>query len=153
MTLIIRLAVGVTTLALLSTIPAAGQTTAPSKLSPQQLNPATLNVNKRIAAPNKPITVLTPTANSLNWNKQLAAPRAYSPNRNQPIAATPPKGTLAFKRPVPCPNMRYSNSPNAGGLTAAALNQLSGEAAALSGEINRNQSPARCCIWPQKALT
>jgi len=65
--LVIRLAVAVATLGLLSSIPAAGQ----AKLSTQQLNSSTLNVNKPIAAPNKPITVLSP-----NLNKSIAAPKA-----------------------------------------------------------------------------
>jgi hypothetical protein len=70
MMLVIRLAVAVATLALLSSIPAAGQ--AP-KLSTQQLNPPTLSVNKPIAAP-----------------------KAYSPNLNKPIAAAP----ITVQRPV-----------------------------------------------------
>ena len=109
--LIIRLAAAVATLGLLSSIPAAGQ--AP-KLSSQQLNPPTSNF-KPIAPPNKPITVLksSTVALSPNGNKgSIAAPKAYSPNGNKDIAAAPPKGTLAFKRPVPCPNMRYSASAN-----------------------------------------
>jgi hypothetical protein len=107
---IIRLAVAVATLALLSSIPAAGQ--AP-KLSPQQLNPPTLNGNKPIAAPkayspnlNKPIAALSaPKPATPNGNKPIAVPRAYSPNGNKLIAATP-KGTIEFKRPVPCLNAR-----------------------------------------------
>jgi hypothetical protein len=74
---IIRLAAAVAALGLLSSIPAAGQ----AKLSTQQLNSPTLNVNKPIAAPNKPITVLSP-----NGNKLIAAPKA--------------SGTSAFQRPV-----------------------------------------------------
>jgi hypothetical protein len=110
-------------------------------------------VNKPITPPNKPITVLKSSTVALppNENKpSLATPKAYLPNGNQPIAAAPPKGTLAFKRPVPCPNVRYSNSPGAGGLTAADLNQLSGEAAGLSGEINRNQTPAQPYSGPPR---
>jgi hypothetical protein len=72
----IRLAVAVATLASLSSIPAAGQ--AP-KLSPQQLNPPTLNVNKPIAAP-----------------------KAYSPNLNKPIVVAP----ITVQRPVPDNNPR-----------------------------------------------
>jgi len=91
---IIRVAVGVPTLALLSSIPAAGQ--AP-KLSPQQLNPPTLSVNKPIAAPIKPITVPNAlTAVSPNGNKQIAAPGAYSPNLNTSIAAPKASGTIAL---------------------------------------------------------
>jgi hypothetical protein len=77
MMLVIRLAAAVATLALLSSMPAAGQ----AKLSTQQLNQPTLNVNKPIAAPNKPITVLSP-----NGNKLIAAPKAP---------------TIAFQRPKP----------------------------------------------------
>jgi hypothetical protein len=69
MMLVIRLAVAVATLGLLS--PAAGQ--AP-KLSTQQLNQPTLNVNKPIAAP-----------------------KVYSPNLNKPITAAP----ITVQRPVP----------------------------------------------------
>jgi hypothetical protein len=43
----IRIAAAAATLGMLSSIPAAGQ----AKLSTQQLNSATLNVNKPIAAP------------------------------------------------------------------------------------------------------
>ena len=70
----IRIAVTVATLAVVSSIPAAGQ--AP-KLSPQQFNPPTLNVNRPIAAPNKPITVLrSPTVATFpNGNKPIAAPK------------------------------------------------------------------------------
>jgi hypothetical protein len=72
--LVIRLAVAVATLALLSSIPAAGQ--AP-KLSTQQFNQPRLNVYKPIAAPNKPIAVPKAlTAYSPNGNKQIATPKA-----------------------------------------------------------------------------
>jgi hypothetical protein len=71
---IIRLAVAVATLALLSSMPAAGQA---SKLSSQQLNSPTLNVNKPIAAP-----------------------KVYSPNGNKLIAAPTASSTSAFQRPV-----------------------------------------------------
>lgn len=73
---IIRLAVAVATLALLSSIPAAGQ--AP-KLSPQQLNPPTLNGNKPIAAPTASSTFQRPVTN------RDMKPRDYSgPNANGP---------------------------------------------------------------------
>jgi hypothetical protein len=72
---IIRSAVPVVTVALLSSIPAAGQT----KLSTQQLNSPTLNVNKPIAAP-----------------------KAYSPNLNKPITTAP----ITVQRPVPDNNPR-----------------------------------------------
>jgi hypothetical protein len=85
---IIRLAAAVAALALLSSIPAAAQ--AP-KLSPQQLNPPTLIVNKPIAAP-----------------------KAYSPNLNKPIAA--PKG-IAFQRPVPNRKMKTVTTPGDGPVT------------------------------------
>lgn len=73
---IIRSAVPVVTVALLSSIPAAAQ--AP-KLSTQQLNSPTLNVNKPIAAP-----------------------KAYSPNLNKPITTAP----ITVQRPVPDNNPR-----------------------------------------------
>jgi hypothetical protein len=82
----ICLVVGVATLALLSSIPAAGQ--AP-KLSTQQLNSPRLNVYKPIAAPNKPIAA---------QNNPIAVPKAltaYSPNGNKQIA-TPKAPTIAF---------------------------------------------------------
>jgi hypothetical protein len=118
MMLAIRLAVAVATLAVLSSIPAAGQ--AP-KLSPQQLNSPALGVNKPIAVPksptayspnlNKPIAVLSaPKPATPNGNKPIAVPRAYSPNGNKLIAATP-RGTIEFKRPVPCLNARSTGSP------------------------------------------
>jgi hypothetical protein len=98
---VIRLAVGVATLALLSSIPAAAQ--AP-KLSPQQLNPPAPNVNKPIAAPIKPITVPNAlTAVSPNGNKQIAAPGVYSPNMNRSIAAPKASGTVAL---VPGSNVK-----------------------------------------------
>jgi hypothetical protein len=101
---IIRLAVGVATLALLSSIPAAAQ--AP-KLSPQQLNPPALNVNKPIAAPIKPITVPNAlTAVSPNGNKQIAAPGAYSSNLNTSIAAPRASGTIAL---VPDRNVKRAS--------------------------------------------
>ena len=97
MMLVIRLPVAVATLAVLSSIPAAGQ--AP-KLSPQQLNPPTLSVNKPIAAPIKPITVPKAlTAVSPSGNKQIAAPGAYSsPNLNKSIVARRAP-TFAFQHP------------------------------------------------------
>ena len=73
---IIRSAVPVATLALLSSIPAAGQ--AP-KLSPQQLNP--------------PIS---------NANNPITAPKPYSPNLNKPITTAP----ITVQRPVPDNNPR-----------------------------------------------
>lgn len=76
MMLVSRLAVTVATLALLVSNPAAAQ--AP-KLSPQQLNPAALNVNKPIAAP-----------------------KVYSPNQIKPITAAP----ITVRRPVPDNNPR-----------------------------------------------
>jgi hypothetical protein len=70
---VLRGAGAVATLALLSSIPAAGQ--AP-KLSPQQLNQPTLNANKPIAAP--------------------VSPKPLSPNMNKPIAMARP----TFHRPA-----------------------------------------------------
>jgi hypothetical protein len=67
---IIRSAVPVATLALLSSIPAAAQ--AP-KLSPQQLN--------------------SPMSNA---NNPISAPKPYSPNLNKPITAAP----VTVQRPV-----------------------------------------------------
>jgi hypothetical protein len=84
MMLVIRLAVAVATLGLLSSIPAAGQ----AKLSPQQLNSSTLNVNKPIATP-----------------------KVYSPSLNKPIST--PKA-LAVQRPVPDNKPRPSGSSSAG---------------------------------------
>jgi hypothetical protein len=92
MRLVIHLAVPLATLGLLSSIPAAGQSTPPPKLSPQQLNPPTPNGNKPIAAPNKPI----------------AAP-------NKPITVPMAAGTVALQRPVPNRDMkpRPYSEPNA----------------------------------------
>jgi hypothetical protein len=73
---IVRLVVAISTLALLSSIPAAGQATAPPKLSPQQLNPPTPKTG----------------------NKPIGAPTAYSPNK--PIAVPKASNTSAFQRPV-----------------------------------------------------
>jgi hypothetical protein len=75
MMLVIRLVAAVATLGLLSSIPAAGQ----AKLSTQQLNSPTLDVNKPIAAP-----------------------KAYSPNLNKPITAA----KITVQRPVPDNNPR-----------------------------------------------
>ncbi len=80
---IIRLAVGVATLALLFSIPAAGQ--AP-KLSTQQLNTPRLNVYKPIAAPK------ALTAYSSNGNKQIAAPKAPTFAFGKSSERRPPRG-------------------------------------------------------------
>jgi hypothetical protein len=84
---IIRLAFAVASLALLSSIPAAGQATPPLKLSPQQLNPP---------PPNKPIAA--PGTYSPNGNKLIAAPGTSSPNGNKLITA--PTAGRAFQRPL-----------------------------------------------------
>jgi hypothetical protein len=108
--LVIRLVFAVATLALLSSIPAAGQ--AP-KLSPQQLNPPTVSVNKPIAVPNKLIIVpKTPTAS-------LAKSKVDSPNLNKPIAAAP-RGTIAFQRPVGNRNLKSRTIPDDGGTSPGA---------------------------------
>jgi hypothetical protein len=123
--LVIRLPVAVATLAVLSSIPAAGQ--AP-KLSPQQLNPPTLSVNKPIAVPNKLIIVpKTPTASlakskvdSQNLNKPIAAaPREtikfQHPKRDVPPLLTPenttPNGSNIFGQQDPGPNIVYPPCP------------------------------------------
>lgn len=84
---IIRLAFAVASLALLSLAPAAGQATPPLKLSPQQLNPPTLN---------KPSAV--PGTYSPNGNKLGAALGTSSPNGNK--LTTAPTAGRAFQRPL-----------------------------------------------------
>jgi hypothetical protein len=80
------------------------------KLSTQQLSQPTLNVNKPIAVPNKPITV-------------LSAPKAYSPNLNKLIAApTVPTASLAAS------NSRNLNKPIAAATTGT-----------IAGTPRRNQ--------------
>ena len=85
---IIRLPFAVASLALLSSIPAAGQATSPLKLSPQQLNPPTSN--KPIAAPG---------TYSPNGNKLVAAPPTSSPDANK-LNAAPTASGRAFQRPL-----------------------------------------------------
>ncbi len=84
---IIRLAFAIASLALLFSIPAAGQATSPLKLSPQQLNPP---------PPNKPIAA--PGTYSPNGNKLSAAPGTSSPDGNKLI--TTPTAGRAFQRPL-----------------------------------------------------
>ena len=86
---IIRLAVGVATLALLFSIPAAGQ--AP-KLSTQQLNTPRLNVYKPIAAPKADRRPKALTAYSSNGNKQIAAPKAPTFAFGKSSERRPPRG-------------------------------------------------------------
>lgn len=96
---VIRLAVAVASLASVASSPTTGQATSPPRLSTQQLNPPALKVNKPIAAPNKPITVLVaPKVSSPNANKPTTVLKTYSPNLNKPIAV-PKVPTIAFQRP------------------------------------------------------
>ena len=104
---IIRLAVGVATLALLFSIPAAGQ--AP-KLSTQQLNtPEAESAHKTIAAPK------ALTAYSSNGNKQIAAPKAPTFAFGKSSERRPPRGdggngglsSLEFLSAIPGLLLRY----------------------------------------------
>jgi hypothetical protein len=99
---IIRLTLAVASLALFSLVPAAGQASPPLKLSPQQLNPPTLN--KPSAAPG---------TYSPNGNKLVAAPGTSSPDPNK-LNAAPNKSSRTFQGPIP-----YVANPHSGRNVAA----------------------------------